>query len=295
MIARIAKALACASILMLSAMTPAMAGGGCTAAPISGEELARRAEWAVRIYHELDRSNPELALIARVGSDVSQYRLRYTHIGFVWRDHPKGRWGLVHMLNTCGRDIGHIYDQGLLNFLLDDPFALDILILELDTRLQKAIVARIEAGYALRFYHSAYSTVANPFSTKYQNSNQWLLEILAAAQGDLVGMSITKRHEAQALYQRLGYRGTVIHLSPFKQMLAKMTRSNIFFDDHPEAAQHRGEFETNTVKAIWRYVERNGLVTRKTELIYPHPELFERRPPSTSDGGTPKRNLHAER
>ncbi len=295
MISRIAKALACAGIAMLSAMTPAMAGGGCTAAPISGEELARRAEWAVQIYRELDRANPELALIARVGSDVSEYGLRYTHIGFVWRDHPKGRWGLVHLLNTCGRDIGHIYDQGLLNFLLDDPFALDILILELDSRLQEAIVARIEAGYARRFYHRAYSTVANPFSTKYQNSNQWLLEILAAAQGDLVGMSITQRHEAQALYQRLGYRGTMIHLSPLKQMLATMTRSNVFFDDHPAAARHRGQFETNTVKAIWRYVERNDLVTRQTELIYPHPELFERRPPSASDGNTPRRNQYAER
>ena len=295
MIARIAKAFACAGIVMLSAMTPAMAGGGCTAAPISGEELARRAEWAVQIYHELDRANPELALIARVGSDVSEYGLRYSHVGFVWRDHPKGRWGLVHLLNTCGRDIGHIYDQGLLNFLLDDPFALDVLVLELDPRLQRAIIARIEAGDARRFYHRAYSTVANPFSTKYQNSNQWLLEILAAAQGDLDGMSITQRHEAQALYQRLGYRGSVIQLSPFKQMMATMARSNIFFDDHPEAARHRGQFETITVKSIWRYAESNDLVTRKTELIYPHPELFERRSPSTSDGDMPGRNRYAER
>ena len=105
MIAHLAKALACAGILMLSAMTPAMAGGGCTAARISGEELARRAEWAVQIYHELDGSNSELALIARVGSDVSQYGLRYTHIGFVWRDHPKGRWGAgayaEHLRSRC--------------------------------------------------------------------------------------------------------------------------------------------------------------------------------------------------
>lgn len=274
---RLAQAVTCAAILWAATTTTASAGGGCSELPMSGAELARRADWAVQIYQELDARNPELALLARVGSDVSEYGLRYTHIGLVWREHPKGRWGMVHMLNTCGLDTAHIFDQGLLNFLLDDPLALDILMLELKPELQRAIVERIKAGAGNQFRHPDYSTVAYPFSTRYQNSNQWLLEIIGAAEADLAGEPVRNRRDAQQILSAHGYRGSIIHLSGFKQSMAKISRANIHFDDHPAQARRRGNFEAVTVKSIKQYLARNGHLTNASEFIYPHSELFERR------------------
>lgn len=267
-----------ATVLVLAAV-PAQAGRSCLELEVSPAELARRVEWAVQIRTTLERLDPEVALIARVGSDVSAYGLRYTHVGFVMRDHPKGRWLMVHLLNTCGASTSALYDQGLLNFLLDDPFALDVLILELPPRLQRAVAERLRAGHTDVFRAARYSTVAYPFSTRYQNSNQWLLEVLAAAQADLDGGSIDDRAAAQAELRRRGYRGTVIHLSAMQQIGALLTRSNIAFDDHPGAARAEGRFETVTMDSIRSYLARNGDLARQTELIYPHPELFEKQAP----------------
>ena len=97
--------------------------------------------------------------------------------------------------------------QGLLNFLLDDPFALDILMMELPVALQGAIIAEIEKGTAQRFLSAAYSTLSYPFSTRYQNSNHWLLEVLAAAQARLAGFHVRDRGEAQAYYKRAKCNG----------------------------------------------------------------------------------------
>jgi hypothetical protein len=145
--------------------------------------------------------------------------------------------------------------------------------------LQRAIARRLGAGNTLAFRSRRYSTLAYPFSTSYQNSNQWLLEVLAAAQGDLVDMRLRSRSKAQSALHNWGYRGTVIRLSPMKQAMARLTRSNIAFDDHPSAARRRGAFETVTVRSIRDYLRIRGQLARTDEVIYPHPERFERRRP----------------
>ena len=186
---------------------------------------------------------------------------------------------MVHVLNTCESDEARVYDQGLLNFLLDDPFALDIILVVPTAPLQEAIARRLQDGTGARFRHNRYSTLAYPFSPRYQNSNQWLLEVLAAAQGDLSGRAISKRKEAQSLYRSAGFRGSFIRLSGFEQALASVTRDNLHFDDHPDFRRDRGEFETTTVKALRAYLARNDLLLREADFIYPHPERFERYAP----------------
>lgn len=281
--ARLGGALAAVATLIFLVTPPAaMAGRSCVELEISPAELARRVEWAVHIQETLERLGPEAALIARVGSDVSAYGMRYTHVGFVMREHAKGPWLLVHVLNVCGRRTADIFDQGLLNFLLDDPFALDVLILELPEPLQRAIADRLRGERTRAFLGSRYSTVAYPFSARYQNSNQWLLEVLAAAEADLDGGTVENRPQAQAELRRRGYRGTTIRLSVLQQIGALLTRDNIAFDDHPGEARAKGRFETITVDSIRSYLARNGRLVRETELVYPHPELFEKQVPRPS-------------
>ncbi len=257
----------------------ARAGGSCAEYEISGAEMVRRVDWAARIAEQLEALNPELALIARIGSDVGEYGLHYTHVGFVWRDHPKGRWGLVHVLRACAKRRSEIFDQGLLNFLLDDPFALDVLILEPTPELQRAIAGRLASNDARDFHGRRYSTIAYPFTTRYQNSNQWLLELLAAAQGDLAGERVDDRGQAQKILARHGYHGSVLRIPPLKRMLARFVRADMAFDDHPREAAWRGEFETITVASIRRDLALNALLSGETELRYPRPHDFERQRP----------------
>ena len=105
-----------------------MAGGACSDAPPTPDSVRKGLQLALKTFQALDQSGEKIALIGRVGSDLSKHKLRYSHIGMVWRDHPKGRWSVVHMLNQCGTANSALYDEGLGNFFNDDPFAYEPIV-----------------------------------------------------------------------------------------------------------------------------------------------------------------------
>ena len=64
-----------------------------------------------------------MVVLARAGQDLSKYGLRYSHLGFAYRqpDRDGGHvWRVLHKLNQCGTAESAIYRQGLGEFFLDD-------------------------------------------------------------------------------------------------------------------------------------------------------------------------------
>ena len=78
---------------------PARAGRTCEDFKPSAVTVYNALTLAQRVSDTLDASGAEVALIARSGQDLSKYGLRYSHLGFVVRDHPDGPWTVVHELN----------------------------------------------------------------------------------------------------------------------------------------------------------------------------------------------------
>jgi hypothetical protein len=70
----------------------------------------------------LDASGAQVVVLARAGQDLGKYGLRWSHLGWAYRDTSAGRpvWRVVHKLNHCGSDTGALYRQGLGEFFLDD-------------------------------------------------------------------------------------------------------------------------------------------------------------------------------
>ena len=60
-----------------------------------------------------------MVVLARAGQDLSQYQLRYSHLGWAYKT-AEGPWRVLHKLNTCGAATGALYRQGLGEFFLDD-------------------------------------------------------------------------------------------------------------------------------------------------------------------------------
>ena len=83
-------------------MLPAAAGTACSEKIPAPETLQKAFQLAVKTRDALDATGAQVALVARVGQDLSQYNLRFSHMAFVWRDHPQGRWLVMHELNQCG-------------------------------------------------------------------------------------------------------------------------------------------------------------------------------------------------
>lgn len=242
-----------AAIFWTASLLPAQAGTGCTQRTIQPEEIRNAFNMAVRTRDYLERSGASLALVARAGADLSEHGLRYSHMGAVLRDHPSGRWTFVHLLNECGADTSGIYDEGLVNFYLDDLHAFEGLILIPTQELQDRLSAILASPRALQLHHPGYSMIARPTSTKYQNSNQWLLETIAMAQAP--DGQVTTREQAQNYYVSRGYRADTVQIGDLQRLGAGITRANVRFDDHTtdEAANRR--YEVVSVRSVGRYLD----------------------------------------
>jgi hypothetical protein len=196
----------------------------------------------------LDGIGDEVVLIARVGQDLSKYRLTYSHMGFAVREHPAGAWSVVHKLNACGTASAALYDEGLINFFSDGTFRYQAGVWRLapqaQARLKKALL-----GKKARDYHEPnYSLVAYPFSTRYQNSNGWVLELLAFALAP--EDEANTRTTAQAWLKANGYQPTELELGTLTRLGARVSKANVSFDDHPGELRWKGRIQAVTVESV---------------------------------------------
>lgn len=266
---QIGKIIAAAALLWAVASLPVQAGSGCTQRTIQVTEIRNAFNMAARTREYLDQSGAKLALVARAGADLSEHGLRYTHMGAVLRDHPTGRWMFVHLLNECGADSSGIYDEGLVNFYLDDLFAFDGVVLIPTPELQDRLSAILASPRATQLHHPVYSMIARPTSTKYQNSNQWLLETIAMAQAP--EGSVLTREQAQKYYVANGYRADTVRISDFQRLGAGLTRANVRFDDHTSEEAGNRRYEVASVRSLANYLEATKAIIAKVVITLDNP------------------------
>lgn len=233
-------------------MAPAWAGRSCEERPINPQTAQKAMDLALRAQQKLDDTGASLALIGRAGQNLSRYGVRYSHFGFVWRDHPKGKWRVVHQLNECGTDRSEIYDEGLANFFMDDLWRMEAVILVPNSQTQERLANLLAARKHLEFHNAHYNMVAYPYSTRYQNSNQWALEIIAAAGSR--DIPVTNREQAQQWLKLAGYQPTELKLDTLTRLGARMTKANIAFDDHPGELRWSDRIRTVTVDSVFNFV-----------------------------------------
>jgi hypothetical protein len=250
------RAVAAAALAL--AVPTAFAGTPCEEQVASPELLVRSMQMADLTRTALEGIGDDVVLIARVGQDLSAYRLTYSHAAFAVRAHPAGAWSVVHKLNTCGTATSALYDEGLINFFSDAPVRYQAGI----WRLAPAVQARLKnalLGNKARDYHEPqYSLAAYPFSTRYQNSNGWVLEMLAyaiAPEG-----AATTRATAQIWLASNGYQPTELALGTMTRLGARISKANIAFDDHPSSLRWKGRIQTVSVESMvtWLRTLPNG-------------------------------------
>ena len=239
--------------LVLLPWQAAMAGATCNQTRLDAAGFAKSMQLAETTRAALDASGANIVLIARIGQDLSRYKLRYSHMAFAWRDHPKGRWLVVHELNHCGTGQSALYDQGLGNFFLDDLFAYEAAVLVPNAQSQARIAAVLSSTLPGRLHGARYNMLAYAFSTAYQNSNQWVLETYAASMSEL---PVEDRAKAQAWLKLAGYQPLTVHVPTATRLGARMFKASIAFDDHPFERRMAGQIDTVTVESVLRFVRQ---------------------------------------
>jgi hypothetical protein len=249
--ARLARVAACALLAM--AATAAQAGRSCENKPPKVDAIRRSMALAERTAQALDATGAQVVVLARAGQNLSEYGLRYSHLGLAYRD--AAGWRVVHKLNQCGTAQAAVYRQGLGEFFLDDLYQYEAALVVLAPGLQQRLLPALrDNARATQLHTAAYSMVAYPWAQRYQQSNQWALETLAMTQDD----AATTRGRAQTWLQLEGYQPTTLHISAFKRLGGRLGAANIAFDDHPNAKRFTDRIETVTVDSVFAWLNRSG-------------------------------------
>jgi hypothetical protein len=250
-----------AGLAVALALTTAHAGRPCDERPPTVPAVTQGLGLGERTARALDASGAEVVLLARAGQDLSEYRLRWSHLALAYRVTPPegdtpGTWRVVHKLNHCGSDRAGLYRQGLGDFFLDSPHryeaAFAVLRPEVAQRLRPLLDDN--AGLA-RWHEPRYSVVSYAWGTRYQQSNQWLIETLAGA----MDPSASNRERAQAWLRLQGYEPTRLRIGAFTRLGGRMTQANVAFDDHPSHLRFSDRIDTVTADSVFAWVSRAGL------------------------------------
>ena len=247
------RSVVAATALVLAA-TQAQAGRSCENRPPTVTAVERSMALAEHTAQQLDRSGAQVVLLARVGQDLTEYHLRYSHLGFAYRDGE--RWRVVHKLNQCGTANGSVYRQGLGEFFLDDLYQYEAAIVVPQPEVQAKLLPALKDNARLAQLNTpAYSVVAYPWSQRYQQSNQWAIETLAMTQEP----GARTRERAQAWLQLKDYQPTTLRIGAMKRLGGRLTAANIAFDDHPNEKRFSDRIETVTVDSVFSWLNRSGL------------------------------------
>ena len=244
-----------AGLLLAVALVPAFAGRTCEAQAPQALGVQRALELAEHTRQVLEASGAAVVALARVGKDLSKYGLSWSHFGWAYRDEG-GRWRVVHKLNQCGTASAALYRQGLGEFFLDDMVRYEAGLVVPKPEVQAHLLPLLrDDRRVVQFDTPAYNMLAYPWSTRYQQSNQWAIETLALVEEP----AAATRERAQSWLQFQGYAPTTLHLDAFTRLGARITAANIAFDDHPNEKRFSDRIETVTVDSVFAWLQRSGL------------------------------------
>lgn len=254
-------------VAALFVVSPAVqAGQACENKPLTAQSITRAMNLAQRTSQALDaefeRSGSRVVVLARAGQDLRKYGLRYSHSGWAYKT-TEGPWRVLHKLNTCGTDSAAVFRQGLAEFFMDSPWQYRTAWVTVTPALQAPMFELLtNPERSVRLNTRAYNLVSYPWSTRYQQSNQWALETFAMASEP----GIHNRAQAQAWLKFKGYQPTVLRIGALSRLGARVSKANIAFDDHPNAKRFSDRIETVTVDSMFEWLQRAGMASKPQAL-----------------------------
>ena len=228
---------------------------------------------------ELERSGAEVAIVSRAGLDLARWGIRYSHAGVSLRHGTETPWAVRQLYYACDEQAPRIFDQGLAAFLFgaDQPERGFISIVLLPGGGEPVRSAALDNRLALALLAGQYSANAYAFSTRYQNCNQWLAEMLAAAWGG-IGAQTDAREAAQRWLRAQGYEPTPVEVGWRPLVRAGPTFVPwVHNDDHPEEDLAAARYRISLPAAVEGLVRAQVPAARRIEFCYSTRQLLVRR------------------
>jgi hypothetical protein len=223
-------------------------------------------------------SGQSVALVSRSGTDLSRFGIRFSHAGIALRD-GKIPWSVRQLYYACDEGRPMLFDQGIGGFLMnvDDPGSGFVSIVTMPPVQAEALAAAArDSALALRLLAATYSANAYPFSERYQNCNQWVMELLAAAWGELAHGDALRRDAQHWLLAR-SYQPTTIAVDSHLTMMMGRFVPLLHFDDHPEDDRFALRVRLSLPAAIEGFVREQAPGAQRVELCHDNRQVVVRR------------------
>lgn len=237
---------------------------------VSAQQQDQLLRFTAAIKTHLEQQGQAAALISRSGLDLRALGLRYSHAGISLQASPTNPWAVRQLYYACDEQQPHLFDQGLTGFVLgsNDPALAYVSVLSLPNAPSLALAqAALDKTRALQLLHPAYSANAYAFSARYQNCNQWVAELLAAAWGPPLP-ALQPREAAQAWLRQTAYQATVVDVgwSPLRwlDMLVPWLHS----DDHPAQSMSHGIYAVSMPASLEAWVHQQVPGATRTEFCH---------------------------
>ena len=207
----------------------------------------------------LEDSGQALALISRSGLDLGRFGARYSHAGVSLKASLNTPWSVRQLYYACDEGRPRVFDQGIAGFVLglNDPALGYVSVVLLPAVAAAALEsAALDDRRALQALGAAYSANAYAFGLRYQNCNQWLVEMLAAAWGRLEpgGADDDLRELAQRWLAEHDYRPSVFEVGAPLMWLGTFIPW-VHSDDHPRADIERATYRVSMPASIEAFVQ----------------------------------------
>jgi hypothetical protein len=224
------------------------------------------------VRSELAASQQQVALIARSGLDLSRLHTRYSHEGVALKDQDGRTWSVRELYYSCAEHKPRVFDEGFTGFVMgtDDPDASFVSLVFLPPeRAEPLRTTAVDKHHALGVLGASYSANAYPFSTRHQNCNQWVAELLADAWGaGDAGSDTDARTRAQAWIRAQGYLPTVFTVSAHPMTWLPDFVPWLANDDHPPEEVEHNRYNVSMPASIETFVQATVPQARRVEICH---------------------------
>ncbi len=252
--------------------------------PLSATQQDRLLGFAAVAKAALEASGHRLALVSRSGLKLARFGIRYSHAGVSLKANANGPWSVRQLYYACDEGQPRLYDQGLAGFLFgtEDPSLGYLSIVLLPEPSASGLErAALDSARALSLLGADYSANAYAFSTRYQNCNQWLAELLAGAWGG----GSADRDSAQRWLAEQGYAPPPVEVNSRALMFAAGFVPWLRMDDHPRDDLQAMRFRTSLPAAIEAFVRAQVPAAERIELCHDSRRVVIRRGWTPIDDG----------
>lgn len=120
--------------------------------------------------------------------------------------------------------------------------------------LQKRLLEVINSDTYTKLHNPSYSAIASPYTVRYQNCTEFVLDVMNAA--------IYKTDDIEQLKNnaRQYFKAQRIKAGPFKLLLGKLFAPDI------KTGDHEGNLSTATFETLAKYLQDNGLAESVTQI-----------------------------